>query len=91
MKTQQLKDALDEVQREAAAGGELDERTRELLESLRDGITRLLTTPAAERAPEDTEGLVELVKGGIDQFEGEHPRLTTVMGRLADALTAMGI
>lgn len=90
MKTQQLEDALDEIQREAAAGGELDEHTRELLESLSAGITRLLATPADERTPAETESLVELVRDGIGQFEAENPGLTTVVGRLADALTSMG-
>lgn len=91
METKALKEALEEIQRLMASEAALGEQDRELLARLHAQMGTLLAQAPEDRAEEDRDTLLDLVRDGVDQFEVEHPRLVEVVGRVAEALSGMGI
>ncbi|RMF15260.1 MAG: DUF4404 family protein [Candidatus Dadabacteria bacterium] len=63
----------------------LDESTRDELQALAAEIESRL-----ENDSED-ETLVDRVEETLERFEGEHPQLVALLGRLADLLNSLGI
>ncbi len=91
METKALTEALEEVQRLMRGEDELDEQGLELLRQLHGQMGTLLQQPSEDRSPEDRETLLDMMREGVDHFEEDHPKLIDVVGRLADALSSMGI
>ncbi|MBW2269999.1 MAG: DUF4404 family protein [Deltaproteobacteria bacterium] len=82
-----LSDELEHLHRELSEAPSLDAEARALLAELAADIERLL----AEDAPESTGPLADRLSAATERFEETHPKLTAVIGRLADALANLGI
>jgi hypothetical protein len=90
MNKQQLMRTLDELRAELAGSDRVDPETLERLERLTADLQQSLdqreTEIAAEEEPEPVSGLKDLLL----KYEAEHPQLSASIGRVADALAAMG-
>jgi hypothetical protein len=82
-----LSDELEHLQRELAETTTLDAETRELLGEMAADIERLLAQDESGGAAP----LAERLRAATERFEETHPKLTAVVGRLADALANLGI
>ena len=71
----QLRRAIDEAEQTG---------NREELARLVDELDRRLNE-------DDHEGIVDDLRGQVTRLEAEHPRLAAVIGRAADALSALGL
>ncbi len=86
MEEAQLRERLEELHCELESGPELHEETRELLQTIVDDARRMLTR--AERAePAEHHSLAERLREVSWNAEQSHPRLTTAVSQLIDALT----
>jgi hypothetical protein len=90
MEREQLEKTVEQLHAELASARSIDPQTRALLRKLTNDIDRVLEGEGDERtadvAPMST-GLRELML----KFEADHPRLSLAIGKVADALSAMGI
>jgi hypothetical protein len=75
---------LDELARSSA----LDPAARARLAEIARDIEALLDEG---EAGETRESLVERLRSAAEHFEESHPSLTAAVGRIADALAALGI
>lgn len=78
-----IKDALGELRSESARLE--NPQSRQRLDGLADSIEK-----SAAGAGEP-HGLIEEIRGAIEQFEVEHPRITECLNRIMVALSNMGI
>jgi hypothetical protein len=79
---------LTELHEVLEISGDLDEDVRgELLEAAED--IRQALDP--ENARELSGSLRDRLSAALENFEESHPRLTGIVGRIADALSDMGI
>ena len=97
MERQQLKETLIALHNELSASQEeVDQETQGLLKQLSDDIDRLCE-PAEEAEPVETvdseqkEGMIDQLMHLTDQFEASHPQLAETIGRVAAALSRIGI
>ena len=82
-----LRDELEHLHRELSESPSLDPEARALLAEVAADIERLLADDAGgSGAP-----LADRLRAATERFEETHPKLTTVVGRLADALANLGI
>jgi hypothetical protein len=85
-----LSETVERLRRELSSADDVDPETLALLRSVTDDIDRLVAkrgkTTASEVEPV-TSGLRDLVL----RFEADHPQLSVAIGKVADALAAMGI
>ncbi len=79
---------LAELHEALEASGDLAKDVREELREAAEDIRQALD-PADER--ELTISLRDRLSGALENFEESHPRLTGIVGRIADALSDMGI
>jgi hypothetical protein len=90
MEKQQLLQTLEELRTELSQAEGVDPETLAALQQLADDLQRKarargqLSTREVEPA---SSGLKDLVL----KFEADHPQLAVAVGRVADALAAMGI
>ena len=89
MEKQQLLQTLEELRAELSLAKSVDPETLAQLEQLTKDIQRVMhdrekITP--EDVGPDSNGLKDLLL----KFEAEHPQLSASIGRVADALAAMG-
>lgn len=95
MELQKLKSTLTELHQELAASPEpVDEETRQLLQQLADDIDRVVHEPKLEvEAPieQHKEGWLDQLLSLTEEFEESHPKLAEVIGRVATALSRIGI
>ncbi len=54
-------------------------------------LTRLKAELERRVADDDTEGLVDELRDRVQRWEASHPSLADVIGRAADALSAIGL
>lgn len=90
MKKTHLLAALNQLQDELARAGSIDPAVRERLQRATDELRQALDRdelPAADELEPASSGLRSLLL----RFEADHPQLSDVVGRVADALAAMGI
>jgi DNA anti-recombination protein RmuC len=66
---------------------EIGEEGREALRQATSKIEAALDEPSEERL----ESLREQLNGAVERFEQSHPQLTAIVGRIADALSDLGI
>jgi len=88
MEKQRLLQTLEQLQKELSQAERVDPETLAELETLTGDIRRALDECDAKSAAE-----VEPVSGLRDRllkYEAEHPQLSAAVGRVADALAAMG-
>ena len=89
MDRQRLIKTLQELRAELSNAEEVDpdtlSRLDQLTSDLQRGASRADQTAARQAVP-DSSGLKELLL----KFEGDHPQLSASIGRVADALAAMG-
>jgi hypothetical protein len=57
----------------------------------REALARLAGELERRVGEEDAEGLVDELRQEVQRFEASHPRLSEVIGRTADALSAIGL
>ncbi|QDU39449.1 hypothetical protein Mal4_37940 [Maioricimonas rarisocia] len=106
MEKQQLKATLAQLHEELGRSGEVDEEMRGLLRQLANDIQSTLdqgtaaTAPAAAAAAstsetdesrEEDNSLIDQLTDAASHFEETHPRLATAIGRVAEALSQLGI
>jgi hypothetical protein len=89
MEKQQLLQTLEELRAELLLAKSVDPETLAQLEQLTKDIQR-----AVHQGDRDLEAAVEPDSSGLKdlllKFEAEHPQLSASIGRVADALAAMG-
>jgi len=83
-----LKESLDDLREALEAPDDLDEELRAELRSAAGEILEALD-PDHER--ELSGSLRERLTDTLERFEKSHPKITETIGRLADALSDMGI
>lgn len=88
MEEKDLTGLLKQLRTELATTKAVDEQGRELLRALNSDIRNLL-----ERSEEDDsdDSLLERLQDSIDYFETTHPRLTTALSQVLNALNNAGI
>jgi Domain of unknown function (DUF4404) len=90
MERQELTAKLAQLHAELARADEVDPESLDLLRQLTADISRLLEAKdAATRA--EAEGVSSGLKDLLLKFEAEHPELSLTVGKVADALAAIGI
>ena len=90
MNKQELHNRLEQLHAELQQIEAVDDGERNLLQSLRNDIKKLLEAGDGEQLPESDQ-LGEGLKQGIELFEASHPRATMLMGQAIDALAKMVI
>jgi len=83
-----LKEIIDELREALDAPDDLDEDLRAELRSTAEEILEALD-PEHER--ELSSSLRDRLTNSLERFEESYPRLTETIGRLADALSDLGI
>jgi hypothetical protein len=86
MEKKQLLESLDALRAEVATADEVDSATLDELQRLTDEIRRSSDQRVTEPAADGPHGLKDLLL----HFEAEHPQFSVAVGRVADALAAMG-
>ena len=83
-----LNETIDELREALEAPDDLDEELRAELRSTAEEILEALD-PDHER--ELSSSLRDRLTDTLEKFEKSHPKITETIGRLADALSDMGI
>lgn len=94
MPEKRLREELTRLHDELEQASSVDRASRELLEDLMTDIRRLLDAPPAASGGEDDEdddGLADRLGDAVRHFEDEHPNLAVAVGRIATALSNLGI
>jgi len=87
-----LEEIVAELHQALEGAGNIGQESRQSLESAVAEIREALREPDAERAVEGIAGpLRQRLSHAVERFEGSHPRLTALVGRVADALSELGI
>ena len=89
MGEQHLRQMLNELHTELQRTDTIDDPSRKLLRSLLDDIEDLLERK--EKGGTQSQSVVERLRETVRAFETTHPALTEAIGRMADALAAMGV
>ena len=82
--------ALKELHGQLRLAESLSENDREVVKQLQHDIDNLLAGPATGSGTEH-QLLLQGLHDATQRFEVSHPELTAMMGRVIDALSAMGI
>jgi ABC-type transporter Mla subunit MlaD len=83
-----LKEIIDELREALDAPNDLDE---DLRAELRSAAEEILEALDPEHARELSSSLRDRLTSSLERFEKSYPRLTDTIGRLADALSDLGI
>ncbi len=86
---EKLRNLIAELESELQQLEETDDEAKSLL---RDA-SREIEEALQENAPEglETHSLIDRLKSSTEDFEATHPTISSVVGRLVDALGQMGI
>ena len=82
-----LEDILDELHAALEEAPEIGEDGRVALREAADEIRAALAAPEDERSG----SLGDQLSAAVERFEVAHPQLTQLVGRVADALSDLGI
>jgi hypothetical protein len=95
---QQLRESIRHLREELASGDPLSRDERERLERVLGEVSNVLAAEGAGESDEPDEseeswGGLDLddLSSLVDRFEDTHPNLSVVLGRIADALSQLGI
>jgi uncharacterized protein DUF4404 len=86
MEKKRLLDTLDALRAEVARADEVDPAMVDELQRVTDEIRQSDVRAVEKRGDDGPQGL----KGLLLRFEAEHPQFSVAVGRVADALAAMG-
>jgi cytochrome c-type biogenesis protein CcmH/NrfF len=89
MEQQQLRDLLETLHKELEQVGSVDEKTADVLTSLKDDIGKLVRE--GDQDDEGRENMVERMNEAIGHFEEEHPKLSMMIQHVLDSLAQMGL
>jgi hypothetical protein len=87
---EQLEKTVEQLHAELAGARSIDPQTRALLRKLTDDIDRVLEEEGDQRTA-DVEPMSSGLRELMLKFEADHPQLSLAIGKVADALSAMGI
>lgn len=90
MEKERLIETLQQVHAELSSAKSVDAETLALMRRLTDDIDRLLDERDDETRV-DTEPVTSGLRDLVLKFEADHPQLAISIGKVADALAAMGI
>jgi len=82
-----LSEILDELHAALEEAPEIGDEGRVRLEKAAGEIREVLERPDAE----PSESLRDQLSAAVERFEVSHPQLTQIVGRIADALSDLGI
>ena len=88
MPDKDLRRRIEELHAELERGEPVDAESKRLLEALTDDIDRVLDP---EDEANDTESLADRLAENIRDFEESHPKVAAALGRIATALSNLGI
>ena len=92
MSKQRLAELLRQLRIELAEAEDVDEQLEQELraatEKLQHVVDRHEVDPADSPPP---QGMIQQLRQAADRFEDSHPTITNTVGRIADALSQMGI
>lgn len=94
MEREKLKQTLAELHNELGQSvDDLDEETKGLLQQLSGDIQRLTVPETVESDPPAVEqqGMLDQLLNLTEEFEESHPKLAEAIGRVATALSRIGI
>ena len=92
MDQRELFETLSKLHSELSQSEQVDPAALEMLRTLTADMNRLLGKQgAAEAPPEDVEPVARGIKDLMLRFEADYPQLSVAVGKVADALAAMGI
>jgi len=84
-----LNEILDELHEALEASDDLGEEVREQLRSAAREIQQTIGDDGSGAGAPQSLG--DRLNDALESFEGKHPKLTGIVGRIADALSDMGI
>lgn len=90
MARKQLQVTLEELHDALGDAEQIDDDTREMLQTVTVEIQRLLDEEASP-TQQDVHTVSSELKELLLRFESEHPQLTGILGRIADGLANLGI
>jgi hypothetical protein len=90
MESHELTTKLTQLHRELSQVDRVDPESLELLRKLTTDIGRLLDRKE-EASSEDAEGVTSGLRDLMLKYEADHPELAIALGKVADALAAIGI
>ena len=88
MEQQKLRELLETLHEELGQLGSVDEKTGEVLATLKEDISKLVVD--GDEAASD-ESLTERMSEAVEHFEEEHPRLSMMIQHVLDSLARMGL
>jgi ABC-type transporter Mla subunit MlaD len=92
MNKDKIAQLLNQLQEELGDADGLDPALSERLRSATAAIHEALDRdPAVADEQEQPHGMIEQLRDAATQFEDSHPTLTNTVGRIADALSQLGI
>lgn len=92
MPRDQLRESIRHLREELSSGEPLSGDERQRLESVLGEVSTMLATDESDEAEESWTGLdLDDLSSLVDRFEDTHPNLSVVLGRIADALSRLGI
>jgi predicted component of type VI protein secretion system len=89
MREQHLRQMLEQLHTELQRADTIDDRSRELLQSVLADIEDLLERK--QKPGTQPESIIQQLREAVRTFESTHPTLTHAIGAVTDALANMGI
>ncbi len=89
MPNEKLRATVTELEQELLASETVDEITRQRIQAALAEVRVALQE--SETTAEDRSSLADRLNKAVEEFEGSHPTLVSIIGRLADGLSQMGI
>lgn len=90
MPRNQLQSSLSELHESLTNVEQLDDETRQMMETLAADLQRLLRKEG-ELSADDVAPVSNRLQELLLRFETEHPQITGILGRLASSLANLGI
>lgn len=92
MDKSELQETLQQIHGELERAEAVDVESREMLVTVLHDIERVLAQePDQEHDQPSSDTLVGQMRESMEHFEDTHPFLTSLIGRIADGLSNMGI
>ena len=96
MEREELKTTLNQLHEELQQGTQIDSETQALLGQVSEDIQRVLSHSESHEAdpfpaPAQKKTLLDQLLGLTEEFEDSHPQLAEAIGRVATALSRIGI
>ncbi len=89
MPRNQLRESITHLQEELSTGDPLSAEDRQTLESVLGEVSEILESDTTK--PSSSARAVDELPTLVERFETTHPQLASVLGRIADSLSQLGI